>query len=145
MNNDASENIEKFVKKIIVQKEDIDVNGHVGNIRYLEWFIDVAVAHSDFLGLGFDVLKKFNRTWVAREHNIAYKQSALLGDELLLNTWVQSVKKAQSIRQYELLNAKTGKIICEGWTNWVFVEIETYRPQKIPEEFISKYMHITNQ
>ncbi len=141
MNNDASGNREKFTKKIIVQKEDIDVNGHVGNIRYLEWFIDIAVAHSDFLGLGFDALKKFNRTWVAREHNIAYKQSALLGDELLLNTWAQSVKKAQSIRQYELLNAKTGKIICEGWTNWVFVEMETYRPQKIPEEFISKYMH----
>ncbi len=145
MNNDASGNREKFTKKIIVQKEDIDVNGHVGNIRYLEWFIDIAVAHSDFLGLGFDALKKFNRTWVAREHNIAYKQSALLGDELLLNTWVQSVKKAQSIRQYELLNAKTGKVICEGWTNWVFVEMETYRPQKIPEEFISKYMRITNQ
>jgi acyl-CoA thioester hydrolase len=145
VNNDASGNREKFTKKIIVQKEDIDVNGHVGNIRYLEWFIDIAVAHSDFLGLGFDALKKFNRTWVAREHNIAYKQSALLGDELLLNTWVQSVKKAQSIRQYELLNAKTGKVICEGWTNWVFVEMETYRPQKIPEEFISKYMRITNQ
>lgn len=145
MNNDASGNREKFTKKIIVQKEDIDVNGHVGNIRYLEWFIDIAVAHSDFLGLGFDALKKFNRTWVAREHNIAYKQSALLGDELLLNTWVQSVKKAQSIRQYELLNAKTSKVICEGWTNWVFVEMETYRPQKIPEEFISKYMRITNQ
>ncbi|MEJ2437538.1 MAG: thioesterase family protein [Sulfurovaceae bacterium] len=145
MNNNASENREKFIKKIIVQKEDIDVNGHVGNIRYLEWFIDIAVAHSDSLGLGFDALKKFNRTWVAREHNIVYKQSALLGDELLLNTWVQSVKKAQSTRQYELLNAKTGKIICEGWTNWVFVEIETYRPQKIPEEFISKYMQITSQ
>ena len=144
MSDIKSKEIEKFTKKIIVQKEDIDVNGHVGNIRYLEWFIDIAVAHSDFLGLGFDALKKFNRTWVAREHNIAYKQSALVGDKLLLNTWVQSVKKAQSIRQYELLNVKTGKIICEGWTNWVFVEIETYRPQKIPEEFISKYMHTTS-
>ncbi len=145
MSDVESKEIERFTKKIIVQEEDIDVNGHVGNIRYLEWFIDIAVAHSDFLSLGFDVLKKFNRTWVAREHNIAYKQSALLGDELILNTWVQSVKKAQSIRRYELINEQTGKIICEGWTNWVFVEIETYRPQKIPEELILKYMQLKSE
>jgi acyl-CoA thioester hydrolase len=131
-----------FEKKLIVQKDDIDVNGHVSNVRYLEWFMDSAVEHSDFLGVGVAALQKNNRTWVAKEHHISYKQSAFEGDELILKTWVDSVKIAQSIRKYELYNLKTDKIVCEGWTNWVFVEMQTYRPCKIPNELIGKYLEI---
>ncbi|MDD5358839.1 MAG: acyl-CoA thioesterase [Sulfurovaceae bacterium] len=129
-----------FTKKIIVKKDDIDVNGHVSNIRYLEWFMESAVEHSDFLGVGVRTLQQINRTWVAKEHHISYKQSAFEGDELILKTWVDSVKIAQSIRKYELCNAKTNKIVCEGWTNWVFVEAQNYRPHKIPIELIGKYL-----
>lgn len=131
-----------FEKKIIVQKDDIDINGHVSNVRYLEWFINSAVEHSDFLGVGVKVLQKNNRTWVAKEHYISYKQSAFEGDELVMKTWVDSVKIAQSIRKYELYNLKTDKIVCEGWTNWVFVEMQTYRPCKITNELIGKYLEI---
>ena len=131
-----------FEKKLIVQKDDIDVNGHVSNVRYLEWFMDSAVEHSDFLGVGVEALQKNNRTWVAKEHHISYKQSAFEGDELVMKTWVDSVKITQSIRKYELYNLKTDKIVCEGWTNWVFVEMQTYRPCKIPNELIEKYLKI---
>lgn len=131
-----------FEKKLIVQKDDIDVNGHVSNVRYLEWFMDSAVEHSDFLGVGVEALQKNNRTWVAKEHHISYKQSAFEDDELVMKTWVDSVKIAQSIRKYELYNLKTDKIVCEGWTNWVFVEMQTYRPCKIPNELIEKYLEI---
>lgn len=129
-----------FTKKIIVQKDDIDVNGHVSNVRYLEWFMSSAVEHSDSLGVGVETLGQVNRTWVAKEHHISYKQSAFEGDELILKTWVDSVKTAQSIRKYELYNTKNDKIVCEGWTNWVFVETQTYRPCKIPNELIEKYL-----
>lgn len=132
--------MKQYTKTFTVKKNDIDVNGHVSNIRYLEWFIESAINHSNILGVGFETLKTFNKTWVAKEHHIVYKQSAFEGDTLEIITWVDSVKTAQSVRKYEIKNVKTQKIICEGWTNWVYVELGSYRPQKIPTELIQNYL-----
>lgn len=132
--------MKKYTKQFSVQKKDIDVNGHVSNIRYLEWFIESAVAHSDALGVGFEILNKENRTWVAKEHHIIYKMGAFEGDKLEIRTWVESVKTAQSVRKYEITNLNTNKVVCEGWTNWVYVELSSLRPQKIPQPLIEKYL-----
>ncbi len=128
-----------YRKTIKVGPDDIDENGHVNNIRYLEWFIEGAVEHSDALGVGFIELQSIGRTWIAKEHHIVYKHSAFEGDELEFTTWIESVKAVQSIRKYELKNCANNKIICEGSTNWVYVDFETLRPQKIPKELIEKY------
>ncbi|WP_428738781.1 acyl-CoA thioesterase [Sulfurimonas sp.] len=132
--------MKKYCKKIVVKPSDIDENGHVNNLRYMEWFVDIAVEHSDSLNVGHVTLQAINRTWMAKEHHITYHLSAFEGDELELCTWIESVKTVQSVRKYELKNITTGKTICEGWTNWVFVEFTTFRPQKIPKELIEKYM-----
>ncbi len=131
--------LKRYTKKFVVEKRDIDFNGHVGNIRYLEWFLDAATAHSEALGLGFETLKKTGSTWVAREHNIVYKSSAFEGDELELTTWLESIRAVQGIRRYELRKSADDSLICEGKTTWVFVGLDTYRPKKIPRELMDKY------
>lgn len=128
-----------YVKKITVSAEDIDENGHVNNLRYMQWFIDGAVEHSNSLGVGHVALQEIGRTWVAKEHHITYKQSTFEGDELELRTWIDNVKSVQSLRRYELINLASGKVVCDGWTNWVFADFKTFRPQKIPKELIEKY------
>ena len=80
-----------------------------------------------------------HRTWVAKEHCIAYKHSALEGDELGLDTWLESVGSVQGMRKYELRSAADGILICEGHTTWVFVELETFRPKRIPKTLIDAY------
>jgi acyl-CoA thioester hydrolase len=136
--------MKRYKKRFTVQKEDIDLNGHVGNIRYLEWFLESATEHSEKLGLGFETLKAMHRTWVAKEHRIAYKHSALEGDELELETWLESIKSVQGIRKYVLRNAANGRLVCEGETTWVFVELDTYRPKRIPEELTRAYGSFRN-
>lgn len=128
-----------YSKRFTVKKEDIDFNGHVGNIRYLEWFLEAATEHSEHLGMGFEALRAMHRTWVAKEHRIAYKSSALEGDELVLETWLEEVRSVQGIRKYLLYNAADERLICEGETTWVFVELETYHPKRIPKNLLSAY------
>jgi acyl-CoA thioester hydrolase len=134
-----ADTMKRYKKRFTVQKEDIDQNGHVGNIRYLEWFLEAAAEHSGKLGFGFEALKAMHRTWVAKEHRIAYKHSALEGDELELETWLESVKSVQGVRKYVLRNAADGRLVCEGETTWVFVESDTYRPKRIPEELMHAF------
>ena len=128
-----------YIKPIIVTPQDIDLNGHVGNIRYLEWFMEGATEHSESLGLGFETLKAQNRSWIAKEHHITYKHGALLGDALTLRTWIESIKLAQGVRRYELLSDATGKVICDGYTTWVFVEYPSLRPQRFSPEMIALF------
>ena len=130
----------KYYKKTFtVQKKDIDINGHVNNVRYLEWFLTAATEHSEQLGFSFETLRGMNRTWVAKEHRILYKSSALEEENLILETWLEEIKSAQGVRKYELRNAQSQKVVCEGSTVWVFVELETYRPKRIPDDLVRLY------
>lgn len=130
----------KHYRKIItVRQKDIDLNGHVGNIRYLEWFLEAATEHSEKLGLGFEALQAMHRTWVAKKHCITYEHSALEGDRLELDTWLEDVRSVQGVRKYLLRNADSGRSVCEAETTWVFVELGTYRPKRIPKELMDAY------
>ncbi|MCV6608289.1 MAG: acyl-CoA thioesterase [Campylobacterales bacterium] len=128
-----------YKKRIKVSEKDIDANGHVNNIRYLEWFLDAATEHSEKIGAGLKLLREMNRTWVAKEHHINYKLSSLIDDNLELETWLESTKSAQVTRKYKLVNITTKNLICEGETTWVFVELETFKPKRIPDKFMSLY------
>ena len=126
-----------FEEKLIVNEKDIDFNGHVNNLRYLEWMINAAVKHSESLGFNPETYKKIGSTWFVKSHYIEYKLPAFLGDELVIKTWIDEVKKITSKRKYEIY--KNEKLIAFGETEWVFVDINTHRPKKIPTEIIEKY------
>ncbi|AZV46433.1 acyl-CoA thioesterase [Nautilia sp. PV-1] len=127
-----------FEKHIVVKKEDIDFNGHVNNLKYLEWMINIAMEHSTHEGFGVDYYKKHGVSWVARKHCIEYRLPAFEGDELILKTWIDEVKKLLVIRKYEIY--KNDKLITSGFSEWVFVDFKTQRPKKIPEDIIKKFI-----
>ncbi len=126
-----------YEMKIKVSTGDIDFNGHVNNLRYLEWMINSAVEHSESLGFDPETYKKIGSTWFAKSHHIEYKFPAFEGDELMLKTWVDEVGKITSVRKYEIY--KNNKLITYGQTEWIFVDINSHRPKRIPKEVIEKY------
>jgi len=126
-----------FEKKIVVTQSDIDFNGHVNNLKYLEWMISSAVEHSESLGFNPEIYKKMGSTWFVKSHFIEYKHPAFAGDELVLKTWIDEVGKITSKRKYELY--KRDVLLAKGETVWVFMDINTKRPKKIPQIIIEKY------
>ncbi len=126
-----------YEKKVIVSKEDIDFNGHVNNLKYLEWMIDAAIKHSESLGFTPETYKKIGSTWFVKSHHIEYKHPAFLGDELIIKTWIDEVGKITSKRKYEIY--KNDILLAYGETEWVFVDIKTHRPKKISQDLIEKY------
>jgi len=129
-----------FEEKIKVRKEDIDFNAHVNNLKYLEWMIDAAVKHSESLGFNPQTYKKIGSTWFVKSHHIEYKHPAFLGDELIIKTWIEEVGKITSKRKYEIY--KSDLLLAYGETYWVFVDIKTHKPKKIPKEIIEKFFVI---
>lgn len=109
----------------------IDLNQHVNNVAYVQWMQDVAVRHSHYRG-GTEAARAAGGTWVARSHQITYRQPAFEGDILRLKTWVSGFRKARSWRRYEFLRLDDQVIVADGETEWVFVDRVTGRPKSVP-------------
>ena len=94
--------------------------------------IEAATKHSESVGSGYEKCLELGGTWVAKSHTIEYKRPAFENDELQMKTWIENIGKILSTRRYELTRPVDGALICEGKTEWVFVDGEKMRPMKIP-------------
>ena len=122
-----------------VSRDEIDFNGHVHNVTYLSWMIEAATKHSESVGAGHEVCLTYGGIWVAKSHHIEYKKPAFENDMLQMKTWIEDIGKILSTRRYEISRVKDGKVICEGGTEWVFVDAKTMRPLKIPPQIRSAF------
>jgi len=131
--------MKRYGYRFKVSAEDIDFNGHVGNVTYLTWMIEAATQHSQSLGFGYEKCRELGGTWVAKSHRIEYKKPAFEGDELEMQTWIETIGKIKSIRRYKLTRSIDNALICQGETEWVFVDSQKMRPMKIPEVIIEGF------
>jgi len=70
---------------VSVRPDDIDEQNHVNNTVYLRWVQEVATAH--WRALASQQAQK-TIGWVVLRHEIDYKASAVVGEQMLLRTWV---------------------------------------------------------
>lgn len=123
-----------FDWRLSVVPEDIDRLGHVNNLRYLAWMIDAAVAHSTHLGWSPARYREEARVWVVRSHWIEYRRPALLGDDVVVETWIDSMERVSSLRRYRILRASDRALLANAETNWVYFDLAANRPVRVPEE-----------
>jgi len=115
---------------------DIDSNGHVNNIVYVQWMQEIAIAHSDAVGCTAATTAA-GCTWVARSHHIEYLRPAFAGDRVSVQTWlVDATRKSSSPRRYRMVRESDGAVLARGETLWVFIDTRSGRPRTIPPEVI---------
>lgn len=105
--------------------------GHVNNLVYLQWCLEIAEAHWKSKA-SEEILRKYH--WYVLRHSIEYRNAAFLGDELLVETWVSSTSAVKSERHYLIQRPSDGKKIVEAKTTWCFIDAATQKPAIIPEE-----------
>jgi acyl-CoA thioester hydrolase len=133
----SSKSENPFTLLITVKPEDIDELNHVNNVVYVRYVQDVASAHWDKIAPeGF----KQKLAWVVLRHEIDYKAAAVLGDELIAETWVSTCEGFRSDRHVEIYNAATKKLLIKAKTTWVMVDAETMRPKKIENEIAQLFL-----
>lgn len=116
---------------IKITEDVIDRNGHVNNVVYVEWMQDLAVGHAATWNID-KLMEEQGTSWFARKHGIEYLRPIHLGDVIEARTWIASAERVKSLRRYEFL--RDGEKVAQGETEWVYVDIKTGRPRRIPEE-----------
>jgi len=121
-----------------VPEADIDVLGHASNIAYVRWVQEVAVAHSNAVGLTWEAYQELGAVFVVRRHEIDYLRPVLRGEALELRTWIDSAMAAKCKRATTIVKPNaTGDggeiVVARAMTSWGFVELPSGRPTRIPD------------
>jgi acyl-CoA thioester hydrolase len=126
-----------FAHRFTVQLDDIDELGHAGNVTWVRWVNDAAIAHSASVGLGADVYRQIGVLWVVRKHEIEYLASALVGQTLVAATWVADIRGATSQRR--TLFSRADAILVRASTTWALIDATTGRPRRVPKDLMARY------
>ena len=113
--------------------------GHVNNAVWVEFIADLAHAHASSLGFSMEAVRKLGALWIVRRHEIDYHRSAQPGEELIDETWVESMKGARSQRHARFTRASDGELLVESQTIWAFVDAETQRPKRIHKDVLAAF------
>jgi len=122
-----------------VRREDVDELGHAGNLVYLRWVLEAALAHSTSVGLDQAAYLARREVWVVRSHEIHYLRPALPGERLEIETRVANMAAANSIRRTRILRASDRVELCRATTDWAFLDLDRGRPRRIPDDIRSRF------
>ncbi len=114
-----------------------DENGHVNNITYLQWCIDVAEKH-----WFTKAPKNYQKShyWVVLEHTISYKNPSFKGEELLVENLGNFGRRCEKANAIINLRTSDNKELVNAKTVWCFVAIESQRPARITEEIRTLFL-----
>ena len=130
---------------ITVLPSDIDENNHANNLSYLRWMNEAAVAHSNENGWTAQRYIELGATWFARKHVIEYLAPSFKGDKIVVRTGVVDWKNIRSTRKYRFIRISDDKVIAEAETLWVFVNISTGKPTRLPNEVTGAFVVVNEQ
>jgi acyl-CoA thioester hydrolase len=128
-----------FRRRRVVVGEDVDALGHVNNTVWVRFVVELADAHSRAAGFDWKRIRELGGLWIVRRHEIDYDLPALPGEELLEETWVESLRGARSVRCARFTRARDGAVLVRARTQWAFVDFETQRPRRIPKEILEAF------
>lgn len=118
-------------KLITVTQDDLDHLNHVNNVRYVQWVQDIAEEHWTS-----KITPEIASTyfWVLLKHSIEYKHPALLGDVIVLKTFILKSEGVTSLRKVEMYHQESGKLLVASETKWCFMSKSHLKPARITPE-----------
>jgi acyl-CoA thioester hydrolase len=126
-----------------VAPDEIDEYEHVNNAVYLTWLDRIAWAHSDKLGLPLQNCLELRRGMAVRHTRLDYLDAALLGDVLLIATWIVAIDgRLRCTRRFDIVRIADGKRVLEAEVDYFCLNLDTGKPSRFPREFANRYVAI---
>jgi acyl-CoA thioester hydrolase len=130
-----------FTRALAPGVADIDGLNHTNNAAYVRWCETIGWAHSEALGLVLADWQRLDRAMAIRRAQYDYLLPSVLGDELLLGTWIAgSDGKLTMQRRFQLINPRAQSTVMRGCWDLVCIEISTGRPRRMPPKFSEIYL-----
>lgn len=109
---------------------DIDENGHVNNVVYLDWAQQMATAHWRSRAPADD---QDAFAWIALRHEVDYRRALMPGETAQARTWTAEAADGPRFDRYVRIDGPDGAMCAQVKTTWVLVEKASGRPKRVPE------------
>jgi acyl-CoA thioester hydrolase len=117
--------------RLRVEPKEIDEQGHVSNVVYVQWMQDAAWAHWRAVA---SAEAQATVAWAAMRHEIDYDRPALLGDEILVRTWVGPASGLTFERRTEIYRVADMQLLVHAKTLWCPIDPQTLKPKRVSAE-----------
>ena len=129
-----------YFLKFHVNKDQIDILGHVNNKVYLDWCELVSWSHSKSLGITPQTYHKLKCACVVVKNNIDYVSSLFQDDEIAISTWITDTdSKIKLSRFFQIIRINDNKVIFRSYVDYVCISLENFKPKKMPQLFQDSY------
>ncbi len=133
-------NYTRFQSEFKVRPDDIDMFQHVRNSKYFDY---VLAARYEQMELYYEMdMQEFMEKgfgWVVRTAHLDYKRPLKLGDVFLVETGVDEMKDRGCVVSFTIRLRDSGKIACDGWFDYVLIDLKSGKSALVTEEMVSKY------
>lgn len=117
-----------------VRCTEIDVNGHVNNAKYLEYYEWGREDWYEQHNLPYDTLRDAGVVTVVARAEVDYRHPARQNDQLTITSWVTQVGR-KSFRMKQQITGTNGNLISEAIFVIVTVDPETGQTVPVPDLF----------
>jgi acyl-CoA thioester hydrolase len=126
-----------FTHNFTPQPGDIDANGHVNNVVYLDWAQQLATAHWMARQRPEDISRW---AWICLRHEVDYRRSLLLGETAQARTWVATAPEGPRFDRYVRIDGPDGAMCAQAITTWCLIEAATGRPKRVTPEMVARFL-----
>ena len=107
----------------------------LSNVALLRIFEDIASMHGAAVG---DCPLEVPYRWVLLSYRVCVKYRPKINSRLTVKSWNRAVKGVTSCREFELYD-EDGTLFCTAISNWVRVDAETGKLQRLGEAVAEQY------
>ncbi|PVX52431.1 acyl-ACP thioesterase [Balneicella halophila] len=101
-----------------------DMYGNVSLNKLLPLILDSAGSHAEILDISKELLLEKGYTWVLSRINLVLNKLVSDVDIIYVDTWIQKVRSAFSIRLFEV-HDDNGQILARGVSYWSIIDTKT--------------------
>ena len=123
--------IERY--RFTVEPFHVDFTGHLFLGVLGNHLLNAAVRHSHNRGWGIDQLNEVQYTWVLSRLSIELTEMPAQYEHVEVETWVESVMKLFTERNFLIRNADDGHIYGYARSIWAMIDVATRQPSNLLE------------
>jgi len=104
----------------------VNAEKRLGLVGLLAILQDVAWAHADHLGHGYEATRDQGATWILSRQKLVVADWPMWRDQLTVRTWIRPIRGPLVYRDYELLVGE--RKVGECAAAWLTLDVRTRRP-----------------
>ncbi|HWP96298.1 MAG TPA: acyl-ACP thioesterase domain-containing protein [Syntrophomonadaceae bacterium] len=127
-----------FQKEYEIRYFQIDQSKEATPVSILHFLEDIAIFHSQAVGLGIDRLLEKRTGWILNRWVLRMEKYPRLGDKISIKTWTSRFERFYARREF-MIDDPQGNPLGRASSLWIYLNVDKKRPLRIPEQFEQAY------